>query len=213
MLRASIFDSVLIIATPLVGFTQLPTDRLVRVLGRTALARLADRLCDRAAAGADLAHPARLRDRLRGRRRLRGRVCALRFLGARRRGRVLVARLGRSLRLRIAFGLVACRLLPPRLGGDPLRLLFGRLAGRSLAATAARPLAACRAVALPRWPDSPTRAQRSRPPIRSTASPRPMRARSRRRPMSSPAPTRAQAPRRRALSSCRPRAVTDSSGA
>ena len=56
---------VLHVATPLVGLAQLATDLLVRVLGQAALARLADRLGNRAAAGADLAHAARLPDRRR----------------------------------------------------------------------------------------------------------------------------------------------------
>ena len=62
------FGSVLEVAAPFVLFAQLATDRLVGVLGGTALARLADRLGDRAATGADLAHAARLCDRLRKRR-------------------------------------------------------------------------------------------------------------------------------------------------
>src|SRR5436190_8399210 len=103
------------VAPPLVGFAQLPADRLVRVLGEAALARLADGLGDGAAARADLAHAARLRQRRarrRGRRRPRalrvlGTSSDLRFLlGALRCGAALVALLvGRGLRLRLAVGL------------------------------------------------------------------------------------------------------------
>src|SRR6185437_27378 len=107
------------VATPFGSVPDLLADGLAGVRGRSAFTRLADRLGDQVAAGADFLHAARL-----GRRWRRGDDD-----GRGRRSRL------RTLRL---FGSTACRIL---LGACSGRLLLGQCLRRALGLLAGGPLA------------------------------------------------------------------------